>query len=52
VIRVLVSACLIGEKVRFDGGDCRQSGVLTKWMEEGRVIPFCPEVAGGLPVPR
>lgn len=50
--RILVSACLLGEKVRYDGGDCRQDGLLQQWQAEGRVVPFCPEVAGGLPVPR
>lgn len=49
---LLVSACLLGEKVRYDGGDCRQEGRLQQWLAEGRVVPFCPEVAGGLPVPR
>lgn len=51
--RVLVSACLLGERVRFDG---REKGshhpVLTRWLAEGRVVKVCPEVAGGLPVPR
>ncbi|HLV59896.1 MAG TPA: DUF523 domain-containing protein, partial [Fredinandcohnia sp.] len=23
-----------------------------RWLAEGRVVPLCPEVAGGLPVPR
>ena len=50
--KILVSACLLGERVRYDGGDCRQSGLLKQWQDEGRLIPICPEVAGGLPVPR
>ncbi|OIO66999.1 MAG: purine-nucleoside phosphorylase [Zetaproteobacteria bacterium CG1_02_53_45] len=50
--KILVSACLLGEKVRYDGGDCHQPGVLEQWQQEGRVIALCPEVAGGLPVPR
>jgi len=50
--KVLVSACLLGEKVRYDGGDCRQGGLLPQWQAEGRVIFLCPEVAGGLPTPR
>jgi len=50
--KILVSACLLGEKVRYDGGDCRQDGLLLQWQAEGRIVPFCPEVAGGLPVPR
>ncbi|MDD5560191.1 DUF523 domain-containing protein [Candidatus Methylomirabilis sp.] len=51
--RVLVSACLLGERVRHNG-EHKQShdSVLQRWLREGRVVPFCPEVAGGLPVPR
>jgi uncharacterized protein YbbK (DUF523 family) len=52
-MKVLVSACLLGEKVRYHGGDARCSNeTLARWQDEGRVVPFCPEVAGGLPVPR
>lgn len=51
-MKILVSACLLGEKVRYDGGDSRQTGLLETWQAEGRMIPLCPEVAGGLPVPR
>jgi len=50
--KVLVSACLLGEKVRYDGGDCHQGGLLEQWQAEGRVIALCPEVAGGLAIPR
>ena len=51
--RVLVSACLLGERVRFDGRDKGvQSSVLERWLAEGRVVKVCPEVAGGLGVPR
>lgn len=50
---VLVSACLLGEAVRYNGGDKRCThAVLQRWLAEGRVVPICPEVAGGLPVPR
>src|SRR5437588_1076912 len=50
---VLVSACLLGEPVRYNGGDKRcDHEILQRWMREGRVVPVCPEVAGGLPVPR
>jgi len=52
MVKILVSACLLGEKVRYDGGDSRKVGLLETWQAEGRVIPLCPEVAGGLPVPR
>lgn len=51
--KILVSACLLGQKVRYDGRDQGLLGTpLDRWVEEGRVVPFCPEVAGGLPVPR
>ena len=50
---VLVSSCLLGESVRHNGGDKRSDHlVLQRWIREGRVVPICPEVAGGLPVPR
>jgi uncharacterized protein YbbK (DUF523 family) len=53
MMKVLVSACLLGEKVRYHGGDARCSNaVLARWQAEGRLVSFCPEVAGGLPVPR
>lgn len=51
--RVLVSACLLGEAVRFDGAHKQSTHpVLERWRAEGLVVPICPEVAGGLPVPR
>jgi uncharacterized protein YbbK (DUF523 family) len=51
--KVLVSACLLGQRVRYDGRDARvESGILDRWEAEGRIVPICPEVAGGLPTPR
>jgi uncharacterized protein YbbK (DUF523 family) len=53
MIRVLVSSCLLGEAVRYHGGDARcESEVLDRWRAEGRLVPICPETAAGLPVPR
>lgn len=51
--KILISACLIGQKVRYHGSDalCRHQ-TLEKWQKEGRLITVCPEVSGGLPVPR
>lgn len=51
-IKILVSACLLGEKVRYDGGhklDPFLAGTLGPFVEWIRV---CPEVDCGLPVPR
>lgn len=51
--RILVSACLIGQPVGFDGRSRPQEGGLfERWRAEGRLVSFCPEVRGGLPVPR
>jgi uncharacterized protein YbbK (DUF523 family) len=53
MVRVLVSACLLGERVRYNGDAATSaSPVLTKWLTERRIVPFCPELAGGLSVPR
>ena len=51
--KVLVSACLLGQPVRYDG---QSKGIVSDWLQalgaEGRALAFCPEVAGGLPTPR
>ena len=50
---VLVSACLLGEPVRYDGTDnATGAALLEKWRRQGRIVAFCPEVAGGLGTPR
>lgn len=52
-MKILISACLLGMPVRYDGQSKR---VVSDWLQglgaEGRLLPFCPEVAGGLPTPR
>jgi uncharacterized protein YbbK (DUF523 family) len=51
--KVLVSACLLGDPVRYDGASKTvQHPVLTSWLAEGRIVRACPELAGGLAVPR
>ena len=53
MLKILVSACLLGEKVRYDGKDCLQTHPrLQAYLKENRVIAICPEMAGGLPTPR
>jgi uncharacterized protein YbbK (DUF523 family) len=50
---VLVSACLLGQAVRYNATDRRcDDDVLRRWMADGIVVAVCPEVAGGLSVPR
>ena len=50
-MNLLISACLMGIKCRYDGGrkplDC-----LDRLMDQHVLIPICPEVVGGLPTPR
>ncbi|MGW9062972.1 DUF523 domain-containing protein [Achromobacter animicus] len=51
--RVLISSCLLGNPVRYDGrGVPHGDAILARWREEGRVVAVCPEVAGGMPIPR
>jgi uncharacterized protein YbbK (DUF523 family)/uncharacterized protein YbgA (DUF1722 family) len=51
-IKVGISSCLLGERVRYDGGHKREayiSDTLSRYFE---LTPFCPEVGIGLGVPR
>ncbi len=50
-MKILVSACLMGEKCKYNGGDNYSLEVMefTKGYE---VVSVCPEVTGGLPTPR
>ena len=51
-IRLGISTCLLGEKVRYDGGhklDRFLTDTLGQYVE---YVPVCPEVEYGLPVPR
>jgi uncharacterized protein YbbK (DUF523 family) len=50
---ILVSACLLGQPVRYHGGDAACTHPqLQRWCDEGRVISVCPEVAAGMTIPR
>lgn len=51
-IRIGISACLLGEHVRYDGKD-KQNRYLTDTLGRSvEWVPVCPEVEYGLPVPR
>lgn len=56
--KMLISACLLeGGPWRYDGktkciSNPKIKALLDKLLEEERLIPFCPEVAGGLGIPR
>lgn len=52
--RILVSACLLGEAVRYDGraAPWQPPAIWEIWRAEQRLLPFCAECAAGFPVPR
>ncbi|HTI36403.1 MAG TPA: DUF523 domain-containing protein [Vicinamibacterales bacterium] len=53
MVKILVSACVLGAPVRYNGKDKKSSHpVLDRWVREGRVVSVCPEVLGGLGTPR
>ena len=50
-MKILVSACLLGRRCKYNGGD-NFSPSIAALGKQHEIIPVCPEVAGGLPVPR
>jgi len=51
-LKIGVSACLLGQKVRFDGKDKRNSYLTDGWGRYLEFLPICPEVETGMGVPR
>jgi len=51
-IRVLISSCLLGERVRYDGGHKRDPYIVETLGNFVNYVPVCPEVDCGLPTPR
>lgn len=49
--KILVSSCLLGNPVRYDGKG-QEHGEVLNLSKQYEIIPFCPEVAGGLSIPR
>ena len=47
----IVSACLAGYRVRYDGNTVPNQEIVAL-MQQGKAIPVCPEMLGGLPCPR
>ena len=50
--RIAVSACLLGEAVRYDGTDKRDGSICGELADQYELVPVCPEVGAGLGVPR
>lgn len=50
-MKIAVSACLLGENCKYNGGN-NYSEKVAKYVEGHEVVPICPEVLGGLSTPR
>ena len=49
--KIIVSACLLGDKCRYDGHS-NYHPLIKELREKADIIPVCPEVNGGLGIPR
>ena len=49
--KILISACLVGDKVKYDGKS-NYNPLIKELLEHYELVPFCPEVEGGLSIPR
>jgi len=52
VIRLGISTCLLGERVRYDGGHKLDHFLVDVLGQQVEWVPVCPEVEIGLPIPR
>lgn len=51
--KILISACLLGKKVRYNGNAVSIScDIVDQWLAEGRVVSTCPEFDAGMSIPR
>ncbi len=51
--KILVSGCLGDSPIRFNETCVPvESEIWERWVTEGRLVPVCPELAAGFPVPR
>ena len=50
-MKIIVSACLLGDNVKYDGTN-NKNNELINFLNDYEVIKVCPEVMGGLSIPR
>ncbi len=51
--KILISSCLLGNNVKYNGGNnAIDATLLARLFDVAELIPVCPEVDGGLPIPR
>jgi len=51
-VKIGISSCLLGENVRYDGGNRLDNIIIAAFDQLAEWAPVCPEVECGLPVPR
>lgn len=51
MFKILVSACLLGENCKYNGGNNYTKDV-ENLKEHFEIVPICPECLGNLPIPR
>lgn len=49
--KILISACLVGDKTKYDGKS-NYNPKIVDLLQKYELVPFCPEVEGGLSIPR
>ena len=49
--KILISACLVGDKTRYDGKG-NYHPLVKELLKKYELVPFCSEVEGGLSIPR
>lgn len=52
IIKIGISSCLLGNKVRYDGEDKYNATIIEQLGQQFELIPFCPELEIGMGVPR
>ena len=50
-MKIAVSACLLGENCKYNGGN-NYSKKVSEYIKGHEVVSVCPEILGGLPTPR
>ena len=50
-MKIAVSACLLGDNCKYNGGN-NYSEKVAEFVKGHDIIPVCPEIMGGLPTPR
>ena len=50
-MKILVSACLLGENCKYNGGN-NYSPAVAEFLKDKEVLPVCPEMMAGMSCPR